>query len=555
MYRVAQKLSQIGHSDTGTITIFSAVFLPVALGLAAFAIDLGSMYTQRRHAQGVVDLAAMAAANDLPRATDAAIATLQANGFSAEDIVAVETGRYEADASIAHRHRFTPGATNVNAARVTLRKPAKTYFATLLTSKSFELSVAGMAANEDVAAFAVGSRLAAVRDGIANEVLGQLLGTQVALTVMDYEALANANVQLLSFMDQLNSELHLNAATYDDVLNAKMTVGSILSAVGAVGDSSSDPHSAAAIKALLANHALANKSVDLTRVINLGPVGKFKVGDANAALDAEITLLQLITGIATVADGVNQIHLDLTANIPGVAKAYAEIAIGERPRESPMVTVGGPESQAHTAQTRLKLVAEIGGSGLLAGTAIRLPVYAELAPADARLARISCSQGDATSVDVAATPGVANVRIGEVTGGFSDFHRKPTLDPAVMIRVPTAKVYGMSEISAQNISETQLSFSEGDIENGVIHRADSSQLSEAIVSSLLKRLRLQVKISGMKIGINNQLDELIATALADVAKPLDSVVHDILTAAGVHLGEADVRVHGVRCGSGGMLAG
>jgi hypothetical protein len=47
---------------------------------------------------------------------------------------------------------------------------------------------------------------------------------------------------------------------------------------------------------------------------------------------------------------------------------------------------------------------------------------------------------------------------------------------------------------------------------------------------------------------------LFGDLLGIVARPLDATLHGVLTTLGLHLGEADVRVHGIHCG-GGVLAG
>jgi uncharacterized membrane protein len=60
--------------------VIIALFLPVVLALAALAVDTGWIYLQTRRLQGVADLAAISAANDIARAQLAANATVAANG-------------------------------------------------------------------------------------------------------------------------------------------------------------------------------------------------------------------------------------------------------------------------------------------------------------------------------------------------------------------------------------------------------------------------------------------------------------------------------------------
>ena len=75
----------------------SAIGMTLVLGATALAVDVASLFVERRHAQGAVDLAAVAAANDLTRAREAALATLRANNITQTDGVVVEVGSYKAD--------------------------------------------------------------------------------------------------------------------------------------------------------------------------------------------------------------------------------------------------------------------------------------------------------------------------------------------------------------------------------------------------------------------------------------------------------------------------
>jgi uncharacterized membrane protein len=110
----------------GTIAIMSAAVMALVVGAAAIAIDVATLFTERRQAQGAVDLAAMAAAADLARAHDAAVATLQANRITDYQHLSVETGTYTADAALTPGQRFVAGGVPANAARVTLsRRDAK----------------------------------------------------------------------------------------------------------------------------------------------------------------------------------------------------------------------------------------------------------------------------------------------------------------------------------------------------------------------------------------------------------------------------------------------
>src|SRR5207302_5945438 len=77
------------RSEAGQAFLLPILSLVVLLGMAAMVIDVGSWYRARRHAQAVVDAAALAAAQalpaDTPAATNLAIQYAQENGTTISD--------------------------------------------------------------------------------------------------------------------------------------------------------------------------------------------------------------------------------------------------------------------------------------------------------------------------------------------------------------------------------------------------------------------------------------------------------------------------------------
>jgi uncharacterized membrane protein len=92
---------RFAKDERGTIAIVSAVSLTVVIGAGALAVDVGSVYLDRRAAQAAVDLAAMAAASDVNNASANARATVTQNRFPADAPLTVELGVYTPDASVA----------------------------------------------------------------------------------------------------------------------------------------------------------------------------------------------------------------------------------------------------------------------------------------------------------------------------------------------------------------------------------------------------------------------------------------------------------------------
>ena len=550
--RIAQRFHK---AKGGTIAIMSAAVMALVVGAAAIAIDLAALFTEKRQAQGAVDLAAMAAASDLARAHAAAVATLKANRITDYQHLAVETGTYTADATLAPAQRFMSGAVPANAARVTLTKPGQTYFAKVFSPESPTIQVRGTARNAALASLSVGSRLLSVHDGLINALLGKLFGSSVSLEVMDYKALVDADIKVLPLMKALASELNMTAATYNDVLATSAKAGNLLSAMASVADADGNSAAHAALKSLASQTEGSSVTVPLSEVIDLGPLGLVKVADGVPGFDASYKAMDLINAAAVAAGGDNQLTLNLGLNIPGVTALTLDIAIGEPPQGTSWSATGEPGIRVRTAQTRLRLLATVAGNGLLSGVGIRLPIYLQIAHAEARLDSVSCLlMGGVESVGVSAKPGVAEVWIGELSGSMSNFNFAPTVSQANIVDAGIARVRGSAHVLAGNTAWHPLTFSKGDIAGAVVKTVETNNLAESLVSSLVSNLDLDVEVLGLGFGLGPVISALVGQLLSEVAAPLDAVVFALLNSLGVHLGEADVRVHGALC-NGARLAG
>jgi uncharacterized membrane protein len=121
----------------GSIAIMGAVLMTLVIGCAALAVDLGSIFADRRRTQSATDLAAIVAAGNLNNATNAATATVVKNSYPASALVGVELGTYTPNSAIAPQARFvTPATGAANAARVTLKTQTPLYFARYITGSS-----------------------------------------------------------------------------------------------------------------------------------------------------------------------------------------------------------------------------------------------------------------------------------------------------------------------------------------------------------------------------------------------------------------------------------
>ncbi len=558
-------------SDRGAhIGIMTAVTAPFAIALAAVAIDAGSLHLERRTTQTITDLAAIAAAASPGEAAQAALATFADNGFGdvhllaastgaspppvdagavadlPEDRILVEAGRYSGDPTLSVSERFVIGATPPNAVRVEFSTRGQLYFGTGIMARPV-IRTTAVARMQAAASFSIGSRLARLDGGIVNQLLGGLLGSNLSLSLMDYEALAAADVNLLSFLTALDTQAGLRAATYDDVLAADVRMGQVARALQESLPAGSEARTAAG--RLTASDTLG--TFNLSGIVDAGHLGLQAPGTLDAGLAANVGALALLANSAALANGDRQVAVDLGNRVAGLLDVALVLAIGERPQASPWIAIGSSGEIVRTAQTRLRLSIEIGGLGGLLPSVIKVPLYLDVAQAEARLADIRCPGGPQTvTVDVDARPGIAHLRLGEVTpAALRNFAAPPPNDPARLIQVPL--LVSVTAFAAAEIAETSystLSFSQADIAARTIRRVATTEIAGSLAGSLLGSADVRVNVLGLGLGLPGGLKGLVQSALVRAAPAVDAALGTILSTLGLSLGEADVRVHGATCG-------
>ncbi len=546
-----QHVRRLLADRTGSIGVVLALFLTVVVSLCALAIDMGSLYLERRTMQGAVDLAAVAAASDLDRAEAAAQATLAANGFGAVRVLSVVKGRYERDRALAPDVRFEAGREPFNAVRLDVAAPGQLYFAKSFMAEP-DISVSAIGSTDARATFSIGSRLLAVRGGLANAILGALLGGSITLSVMDYEALVNADVRLLDFLSALAVELDITAGTYGDVLDADVGIRQVLRAMATAAQAQGHT-AAAAVVTTLASRADQSLTVPLDALVQLGPLAHAEVGPAHPGLGAGLDALSLVSAAAQLANGKRQVAVNLGASVPGLLGLTLDVAIGEPAQHSGWVTTGQAGATVRTAQTRLRLVAEVGGSGLLAGVRVRLPLYIELAHAEARLKAVTCRgpSGDGAQAVVTARPAVVKAWIGDVpAGGLATFNSSGGVARGNIVQAPLITVTGRAYAEMSHAVGEDLRFTQRDVDTREVKTVSVRDHLSSLTGSLLRTIDLQVEIGPLGLGLSvGAIKSLVLGLLTTVTATLDGVLAPLLELLGVSLGEVDVRVHGISCGS------
>lgn len=518
----------------GGVAVISACGAALACLAAAIAVDLGALALHARKVQGAADLAALAAAQRLDGADMAARTTVALNLTNVR-VIGTETGRYLPDPARKPADRFEAGASEIDAARVTVTAKAPVYFSRWLLGRDEVLvtrQATAAAPQTPKAMISLGSRLARLDGGVANQVLSGLLGSEVSLSVMDYRALADLDVNLLQFSDALATKAGVTVGNYDRLLATEVDAGDALGVVRALAGGRDG--------GALARLTGAAAGLDLKVDRLIGAEADARQG-LREGLDAQVSALDLVMAIAEIAGGDRQIDLKLGAQA-GIADLKATLAIGERPNTSPWIAVtarGDPVLR--TAQARLYLRTRTAQS--VSGLAqINLPILIELAPAEARLERLSCTP--ARSVRVAAKPGLARALVGAVDETRLDDFQTPVAPVkatlAAVLGVVTVK--GKADIEVADVAPQSIVFIADDIAQRRIKTVKSRNLATGLVTSLLQRLELDV--IGLPLG---GLASAVGNLLAPLGPVLDGAISPILDVLGLKLGEADVSVLGLSC--------
>ncbi len=558
------RIRRLLRSQSANVAIMAALSLPLLVGSLALGVDYAYLSYQRRIDQSQVDLGAIQAASHLDDVRGVLEAYAERNGLhlrimteadyaQANDVQpadgAVMTfaeGHYDGSSSVPVGQRFVAGTGPYNAVRVRLFRKGMIHFARVFTEPPV-IETSGVAGIDGIAAFSIGSRLASLNGGVLNAILNGTLGTNVSLSAMDYKALLDAKTNALAFLDTANTELDLQAATYRDVLDANVTVGQFVKVLAGSSDVSSV---ARAALSTIGNTASDRRLVPLARLLGVGSLASLAPGTP-AGLSAEASVLDMLTAAGAVADGTHQVALDLGANIPGISGARLTLSIGEPPQQSPWFSIGREGTLVRTAQTRLKLAVQVGGTGLLSGMALRLPIYLELAFAEGKISAIECNGGSATdgSVSVEARPGVVEAWIGNVAD--SDVNAAsptPNVSQATILDAPLVKATAYAHATMSQATPETLEFSAGDISEGTVKSVSTHTLTGPLVSSLVGELDVHVDALGIPLVTPGAVKTAVVTTYSAIAPAVDGALDQILQALGIKVGEADIRVTGLACG-------
>lgn len=543
MANLRKIIRRFRKDETGGTAIMFATSLTMLMGSAAVSVDIASIYLAKRELQGMADAAALAAAKhslpgDVRNAVDSVLGAYEVADVQ---VLSLQPGVYDQDGATDYDDRFTATSANPTAVKVQLERSLPLFFANALGHSETTVVAEATAQRSDMAAYSLSSSLATLSGGIPNQLLSELAGTELNLSVMDTQALANADLDLLSYADALMLQTGTEGSTYGELFAREIPLNDAIAAMARASDD-------AAVAALLRNVAadVGADDVRLADLVDLGPLGRidYHDGDSGVAIDA----YSLLRALLEISMGKHyDITLDLAAS--GLAKTTARLDGGSGWERSPWLTVTSAKDYVlRTAQSRLLLETEV-NTGSLSLAKLKLPVFVELAEGEARLSDIVCDGNPATDgVHIAVTPSIGTVAVAGIDADqMGDLTSEMTLSKASLFSSALIKVKGSATVGLGGMSATNLHFTMADIDARRVKSVATDDLARAIASSLVDDV--DIEVSALGLGFNaSSIASLVGSTLQVAAPAIDGLITQIAQAAGIKLGNADVRVDKARCG-------
>ncbi|MEE4142702.1 pilus assembly protein TadG-related protein [Pseudomonas viridiflava] len=337
----------------GAIGLMAALTLVLALLCTLMVIDSGRLYMEKRSLQRIADVAALEAAGRkgtcMTGASAASYATQSAirNGFTPGSdgrtlVATCGTLSVNTESS----RVFTADATQSQAIQVVVSHPVPRSIAAGIAalfdstpdSPDIQLSATAVAASASpLASLTIRSAAMTIdsaKAAVLNPIVGGLLGGTLNLGVANWQGLVNTDLSLLNYLNRLKLDLNLTAVGYTQVLNTTVSVSQLMQSAINVLDPSGTLNATATIAGLQAIKAAAGATTVL-----LGDLLAVQGSADIAALNTSLRLLDLVQGLAQLANDKNGISAPVQINIPGLAQVTTRIQVIEPPQLS---AIGDP---------------------------------------------------------------------------------------------------------------------------------------------------------------------------------------------------------------------
>ena len=336
-------------------------------------------------------------------------------------------------------------------------------------------------------------------------------------------------------------------------------------ALDALADTLSASGQAAAASAAQALAAASSSlpATPLGTVLDLGPYDSQDQTTDGSGASLTVGALGLADALLAAANGSRQLNVSLNGLVPGIAQLNLWLAIGQRPSQSPWLTVtDAGQVVVRTAQMRLYIQAGL-APGVLStatgGALVSLPIYVEAASAQAKLADMQCStSASEQGLDLSVSPSLGTYALAQVdTSTLSHFTTPVALQTATLLNavLVRATAYSRVDIGGGQSSWQTVHFNQTDIAAATMKSVFTSDVAKASVASLLSGTSAQVQTPIVALEITPAiLSPELQAVLVQAAPSLDTLIGQVEAVSGVKVGEADVWANGLRCRGSALVS-
>lgn len=396
------------QGERGSTLVLSTVGLVMALIFGGLAVDLGFIAQEARRNQKVADLAALDSVRILPsNPTTAAIESAARNNFLDTANILTEWAPTKAGPWSSSAADLGPA----KAVRVTITSVHDNQFPFLGDVQNVVRRA--IADKRDIAGFTLGSSLVNFNSSSAtllNPVMSRWLGGTVNLSLLSWQGLASGHVTLEGIRREL-ADLGFSVGSVDQMLNTNLTLAQFYQA-SALALARNGDTANANILDVLRVQAVSTATFQLGEMVTIGQ------GGSSSAANAQLNVLQLVTGSAAAVNGQNLISVpNVGVNIPNVSQTSLSLQVIEGPK----IYIGAPGTGPHvtTGQIQMTLTPTVNAVNLLGLLKVTgsAPVDLMAAGATGTLKSIECPQKNivVTADPVAVSPSTKTTRLNVTT--------------------------------------------------------------------------------------------------------------------------------------------
>ncbi|EPJ93724.1 pilus assembly protein TadG-related protein [Pseudomonas psychrophila] len=341
------------RQQRGAIGLMAAVTLGMVLLFMLLVVDSGRLYLEQRKLQRVADMAVLEAVSRRGNCLDGSAKTyVEANaglnGFTPGSVqkITPTCGTLETDKPTQLRIFYPSSDKSGSVIQVIATTTVPTSVAgglwSLFSKGGFETktnlkaSAVGSNGGSPLAQLTIRSALLTIdstQSLILDQLVGGLLGGSIQTGVVSWQGLVNANINLLSYFNQLIS-LNPNIGSYDQLLKTNLHVTQLLDAAITVLQKNG-PTADVAVKGLTAIRATANSS----QLLKLGDLINIQSGTPNAGLDTNLRVFDLLQGIVQLSGQQSAATVDIQINPFNLVNIHVYTKIIQPPQLS---AVGNP---------------------------------------------------------------------------------------------------------------------------------------------------------------------------------------------------------------------